>query len=311
MNKLFFWVEEYLFYPKKISQKLLGFLLLPFTLIYCLIVTTKRIFTKKIDFNTPIIGIGNLTIGGSGKTPFTIALAKKRKNIAIILRGYNRNTKDLLIVSEFGNIKCGVKDCGDEAMLYAKNLSHALILVSIDRVKAIKYAKDKGMKIIFLDDAFHHNEIKKFDILLRPLQEYSNNFCLPSGPYRESKKLYKKADMVLKEGIDFKREVKLINKTNKMVLVTAISKPERLEKFLPDNSIIGKVYYKDHYYFNKNELLDIVRKYNATSILTTTKDAVKMENFGLKLSILDLKIIINADIVTNIDNFIDNFGKIK
>ncbi len=311
MNKLFFWVEEYLFYPKKISQKLLSYLLLPFTIIYCFIVITKRFLTKEKDFNIPIIGIGNLTVGGSGKTPFTIALAKNRKNIAIILRGYNRKSKDMLIVGEFGDIKCTVTDSGDEAMLYAKSLPDALVLVSTDRTEAIKYAKRRKINAIFLDDAFHHNEIKKFDILLKPLLEYPNDFCLPSGPYREPKKLYYKADIVVQEGSDYKREVKILNPTEKMILITAISKPERLDKFLPKNSIVGKIYFKDHWYFSKDELLNILKKYNATSILTTTKDAVKMENFDLKLSILDLNIIINKDITTDIDSFIDNFAKIK
>ncbi len=311
MNRVFFWVEEYLFYPKKLSQRLVSFLLLPFTLIYCLIVVAKRITKKKISFDLPIISVGNLSIGGNGKTPFLISLCKNRSNIAIILRGYNRKSKNMIIVSEFGNIKCTVQECGDEAMLYAKSLPMAIIIVSINRIEAIKFAKNKNVKAIFLDDAFHHSEIDKFDILLKPFKNYQNTFCIPSGPYREPKSFYKKANIIATEDIDFQREVKITNKTDKMILITAISKPERLDKYLPKKGIIKKIYFKDHYNFNKIELLNLIKKYGATSILTTTKDAVKMENFKFNLSILNLHIMIKPYILENIDEFIDNFGKIK
>lgn len=300
-------MEEYLFYPK-FPHKILSFILLPFTSLYCFFVISKRAFAKQKDFSLPIISIGNLTVGGNGKTPFTIALTKDRVDVAIILRGYKRESKDLLVVKEDGKISCDVKDSGDEAMLYAKELPNAMVLVCKDRALAIEYAAKKSIKSIFLDDAFHRHEIKKFDILLEPQKEYTNNFCLPSGPYREPKSFSKKADIVAKEGVDFTRDVHIKNQTKKMLLITAISKPQRLDPFLPEDDIIAKIYFEDHHSYEKKELDEIIKRYNPDSILTTTKDAVKLEKFGYDLSILELNISINKNIVSKVDSFIDNFG---
>jgi len=250
----------------------------------------------------PVISIGNLTIGGSGKTPFLISLAKNYKNVAIILRGYGRQSKGLHKITD----KTDIKISGDEAMLYTIYLPNATVIVSEDRVKAIKYAHKIGCKIAFLDDGFSKAHIEKFDILLKPNPEPKFDFTLPSGAYREPKFLYKKADIVATEDVDFKRIVTLENPTETMVLVTAISKPKRLDKFLPDK-ILKKIYFQDHYMYKKNELKNIIKKHNATSILTTQKDMVKMKNFNLPLSILNLHVEINSEIKTKINTFLANF----
>ncbi len=260
----------------------------------------KRKTTTPKDFHIPIISIGNLIVGGSGKTPLTLALAKGREGLFIILRGYKRDSHGLIMISDKGKILSDVKSAGDEAMLYATSLQNASVIVSEDRVKAIKKAKELGAKIIFLDDGFSKSHIKKLDILLKPTLPHINSFCLPSGPYREPKSLYHD-NIVLEEERDFVRVVAIKNKTKKMVLVTAISKPERLDRFLPKG--IEKVTFPDHYDFSKKALEAIMTKHKATSILTTTKDAVKMQNFDLPLSILTLDIKINKDIIKIVDNF--------
>ena len=306
-REFFFWVEEYLLYPKKASQKILSYLLLPLSGIYCLIVLAKRAFLKPRDFGLPIVSIGNLTIGGNGKTPFTLSLLKNRKNSAVILRGYKRKSKQLLEITS----DTSVQECGDEALLYATNLSDTLVIVSADRIKAIKYAKKKGVKSIFLDDAFHKHDIKKLDILLKPSLEPTNAFCIPSGGYREPKNLYKKADIVATEEKDFTREVTIKNPTDKMVLVTAIAKPKRLDKYLPkDGSLIAKEYFEDHHFYTKKELKEILFRYDAKSLLVTTKDMVKIKDFGLPLSVMELEVKIDKKIIDRIDDFIDNYGNI-
>ncbi len=307
-QKLYFWVERYLFDPN-LFQKIISFILLPITLIYYIVVKLKRYFSKAKDFNIPIISIGNLIVGGSGKTPFTIYLANKLDHVVIILRGYKRNSKDLLIVSQNGKILTDVKQSGDEAMLLAKEVKRATVIVSKDRIKAIKKAKELKAKVILLDDGFSKSNIKKFDILLRALNEPKNPFLLPSGPYREPKSLYKSANLTLKEGIDFKRVVKIKNPTKKMILITAISNPKRLDPFLP--KVIKKIYYIDHYEFKKEKLQALIDKYQATSILTTKKDQVKMESFGFNLSILELELECDRKIFQKIENFLSTFDKIQ
>ena len=256
---------------------------------------SKRKFAKPKDFDIPIISVGNLIVGGSGKTPFVITIAKKMQNVAIILRGYGRKSKGLFVVSDGKNILQNSKIAGDEAILLSVSVPKAIVIVSENRLKAIKKAKKMGAKTIILDDGFSKSNIKKFDILLKNEIEPKNKFLLPSGGYREPYSFYNKANLVLKEGVDFKREVKIKNPTDKMLLITAISKPKRLNKFLPPK-VIKKIYYPDHYFFAKDELINLMQKYKATSILTTQKDEVKMKGFGLNLSIMGLEIVLKHEI---------------
>ena len=249
----------------------------------------------KVDFGIPIISFGNFTVGGSGKTPITIELAKNIKDVCVILRGYGRASKGLFVVSLNGKIKVDVNISGDEAMLLATSLKNATVIVSEDRVLGIKKAKELGSKVIFLDDGFSKYNIKKFDILLKPKDEPTNNFCIPSGAYREPKSFYKKANLVLKEGIDFKREVEIKKDgeksklPEKTILLTAISKPKRLLEFLPKN--IETIFFEDHHTFTKDEIDTILEKYREFGIVTTQKDFVKLEKFHLKnIYIMDLKI---------------------
>jgi tetraacyldisaccharide 4'-kinase len=303
---MYHWVEEYLFFPTLI-QRVVSIALLPFTLIYCIVVLSKRFFAKKIDFGLPIISVGNLVVGGSGKTPITIALAKDKDNIAIILRGYKRESQGLIVVSKNGEILTDVKSSGDEAMLLAQSLPKASVIVSGDRVEAISKAKELGAELIFLDDGFSKAFIKKFDILIKPDPQPTNIFCLPSGGYREPRFLYSFANLVIDEKRDFIRDVKITNHTENMVLVTAISKPKRLEKYI--KSDMQKYYFADHYSFSKDELVSIIDKHSATSILVTTKDYVKIKEFDLNVSILELEVNINSSVVEKVDNYINSFKR--
>lgn len=302
MDRLNLWVERYLFDPN-FFDKILSYLLLPLSLIYYIVVTLKRKLSKEIDFNIKIISIGNITVGGSGKTPFSIAIAKELNNPFIILRGYGRASKGLIVVSNKGNILVDVATSGDEAMLLAKRVSSATIIVSEDRTKAILKAKEMGAKVIILDDGFSKHYIKKFNILLKPSYNLSNSFCLPSGAYREPVSSYNLASIVAVEEVDYKRETKIINPTEKMLLITAISNPKRLDKFLP-KEVIAKIYLPDHSYFDEKELQKLLLKYSATSILTTEKDLVKMDGFTLPISILKLELKISNKIKEKISEYL-------
>ncbi|MFA7022819.1 tetraacyldisaccharide 4'-kinase [Aliarcobacter sp.] len=312
-QKLILWLENYLFFPNSF-QKILSYLLLPLSFIYLLVILFKRLKASKIDFNIPIISVGNLTIGGSGKTPITIELAKNFKDVCVILRGYGRESKGLFVVSLKGEIKVDVKTSGDEAMLLASTLKNATIIVSEDRVEAIKKAKELGCKIVFLDDGFSKYSIKKFDILLKPKDEPTNSFLIPSGAYREPKSFYKKANLVLKEDIDFKRVVtikkenKEVELPKKTILLTAISKPNRLLEFLPKN--IETIFFEDHHNFTKDEIDNILNNHRDFAIVTTQKDFVKLEKFNLKnLYIMDLSIKISQKVdFTALKNYIKSYN---
>lgn len=313
-QKLHLWIEDYLFFPNTF-QKIISFLLLPFTFIYMLIILIKRAMAKPINFGIPVISVGNIIVGGSGKTPVTIKLASKYKNVCIILRGYGRASKGLQVVSLNEKIQVDVKTSGDEAMLLANSLPKATIIVSEDRTKAILKAKELGCKIIFLDDGFSKYKISKFNILLRPKDEPTNIFCLPSGGYREPKGFYAQADIELLEGTDFKRVInikkdgEISELPSKTILITAISKPKRLLEYLPKD--IKMISFPDHYSFTKEDILRIQEENKDFAIITTGKDFVKLKEFNIKnlyLMDLEIEILENVDF-TLMEEYINSFNK--
>ena len=314
MNKTVIkWIEQYLFFPN-IFQQFISICFLPLTVLYCIIITYKRLSAKLLRFDIPVISIGNLVIGGVGKTPLTIALAKDKKDVAIVLRGYGRKSKGVFVVSNRGKILEDVSVSGDEAYLLAQSLPNSLVIVSENRIDGIIKARELGAKIVFLDDGYSSYNIDKFNILIRPKEEPTNLFCLPSGGYRDTKMMYAFADMVLKDGEDFTRVVtfekdgKIVETLpNNLVLVTAISKSYRLLEYLPKD--IKTEIFVDHYNFTQDDIDLIRKKYPNDYIVTTEKDMVKLKHFKLDniyLMKLDIKIKNSA----KIDEYIVSYNGI-
>jgi tetraacyldisaccharide 4'-kinase len=289
------WIEQYLFFPNPL-QRLISVALFPFTILYCIVVAYKRIGAKPFDFELPIVSIGNLVVGGSGKTPVTIALAKDKKDAFVILRGYGRSSKGMIVISQKGKILVDIEKSGDEAMVLARSLPNGSVIVAENRIEGIQKAKELGAKIIFLDDGYSKHNIHKFDILIRPKEEPTNLFCLPSGGYRETKMMYSFVPVVLKDGEDFRRIVTfkkdgeiLETLPKNILLLTAISKPKRLLEFLPKDTKMEP--FPDHHNFTAYEIDTILEKYKDTEFVVTMKDMVKLEKFGLtNLILMDLEV---------------------
>ena len=177
----------------------LGVILAPLSMLYTFIVCLKRLFAKPQSFKIPIISVGNLTLGGSGKTPLVRALFKEFNGglkTCIILRGYGRKSRGLLEVALGGRILCDVRQSGDEAMEYALFLRGANVIVSEDRAAGILRAQTLGFELVILDDGFSKFNISKFDILLRPQSAPKLPFCLPFAAYRYPPFFYKFADFI-------------------------------------------------------------------------------------------------------------------
>jgi len=199
-------------------------------------------------------------------------------------------------------------------MLLASSLPNATVIVSENRIEAILKAKELKCKVVFLDDGYGKHEIFKFDILLRPKDEPTNIFCLPSGGYRDSKMMYSFADCVLKEDVDFKRIVTFKNHENLIIetlpkntiLVTAISKPYRLLEYLPQN--IEMVSFPDHYTFTQKDIDTILDKFPFSMIITTAKDMVKLKEFDIheKLLLMDLEVSVAEEVKEKVNTYIDN-----
>ena len=282
-------------------------LLMPLSLLYGIWMFIRRILTTPKAFGIPIVSVGNLMVGGSGKTPFVIALASKFEGATVISRGYGRLSRGLVEVSRNGKLLVGVEESGDEAMLMAQSLSHCSVIVSEDRHKAIELAKNHGAKLIILDDGFNRVEIKKYEILLEPAT-VKNYLPFPSGAFREFWFSKRYADVVLKEERDFERVVEVVDTTERMVLVTAISNPQRLDRYLPKN-VFAKMYLDDHAYFDKTVILNYVNEHKASSLLCTSKDKVKLEGIEIPLSEMKLKLTLNNDIIKQVESYIKGYKR--
>ena len=293
-----FWVEGY-FYRPTATQKLLSILLYPLSLLYCFVAWIRYVSSAPQDFGIPIVSVGNLTVGGSGKTPLVSALCSLYEKPAIVLRGYGRHSQGLMVVKDTNKILCDVSHSGDEAMLYAQSLSHAVVIVSEKRRSAIELAKSMGCEVVFLDDGYGKHSIQKLDLLIDV--QTPNSFCLPSGPYRERLWSGKNVIMV-DENRSFTRTVQVQDETPKMALVTAIARPQRLDPYLPQ--VVAKIYFEDHHFFTKEELEEIFKQTGATSLLVTQKDFVKIAPFNLPLSLLVLTLELNPELIDTVREYV-------
>jgi len=180
-------------------------ILFPVACLYGFIMGIRnKLFDWKIlpskSFNIPVISVGNMSAGGTGKTPHTeylAALLKSNYKIAILSRGYRRKTKGFIMVtSEHTQI-----DIGDEPMQYLKKFPDVVIAVDEDRKRGISQilAVKPDTEVILLDDAFQHRYVKpgKSIILTDYHHLFVNDYLLPTGMLRESAKGARRADLII------------------------------------------------------------------------------------------------------------------
>ncbi len=206
----------------------LRILLLPFSIIYGLIIRFRNLFFdlgffSSKSFSFPVITVGNLSTGGTGKTPhvaYLINLLRDRFQVATLSRGYGRSTSGFIIADMNSN----AKQIGDEPMLYMHRFSKSILIgVGEKRVEAIEKMKEfqPQLQTIILDDAYQHRFVKAGLTIL--LTEYNHPFfsdyLLPAGNLREPTSGKKRADVIVvtKCPEDLNNEMRLAYK-NKMQL---------------------------------------------------------------------------------------------
>lgn len=186
-------------------KKIIPLLLSPFSLIYGTLLHIRNKFYdwnifKSFSFNIPIISVGNLTLGGTGKTPhveYLIRLLKKDYEISTLSRGYKRKTKGFLISSEDSTVNC----IGDEPLQYKLKFNQIKVAVDEKRVRGIRKLKKIYPKtnLILLDDAFQHRSVKpRVNILITEFNNlYINDSMFPSGRLREWKTGSNRANIII------------------------------------------------------------------------------------------------------------------
>ena len=207
--------HTYAFNLATFQQKLLStpirFLFIPCSWLYGLIVIIRNRFYATGLFKARrlpcrVVSVGNIVVGGTGKTPAVIALAKYLQNenvrVAILLRGYKRQSREnVTIVSDGERVCASLRESGDEAYMMARHLSGIPIVVSRQRYEAGQIAYERfGVDILLLDDAFQHRQLARdVDILTVHTQHPFGNPArlLPAGPLREPPTALRRAEVIV------------------------------------------------------------------------------------------------------------------
>jgi tetraacyldisaccharide 4'-kinase len=260
----------------------------------------------------PVISIGNLTFGGSGKTPMAITIANEIIGMGftpcIIGRGYKRLRDDSNIVSDGSIIADDWKSAGDEMFLIANKIK-APVIVHNKKFLAAKLAEDTKSNCIIVDDGFQHRQLHRdIDILIIDKNTIDKPWLPPKGKLREPIYSAERADFILShEGLDMSAILPYCSKSkfvnyktvilepesknnmdinfNKpLIAVSGIANPERFRIALLSKGLdIAKhIVFRDHYAYKLRDVENIIRTSQQLSIkqiITTEKDEVKLNEF--------------------------------
>ena len=178
----------------------------PFSLLFSAVVRVRNFLYEKGILRTeqpplPIISVGNLTVGGTGKTPFVLWLARllhtRHRRVAILSRGYKGQNTGVTTVGMDGRVQATPEEVGDEAVMLARTFS-GVVLAGRDRVRAARLAQETyGVEVSILDDGFQYRRLgRSLDILLLDAQQ-KETWLLPAGPFREPSTAIRRADLVV------------------------------------------------------------------------------------------------------------------
>ncbi|CAM1349908.1 tetraacyldisaccharide 4'-kinase [Tenacibaculum crassostreae] len=288
-------------------MKLLRFLLFPFAVLYDAITRTRNWFfnlgvLKSTKFNIPIVAVGNLSVGGTGKSPqieYLIRLLKADYKIAVLSRGYKRKTKGFQLLDDSHT----VEDVGDEPLQFYKKFKNEVsIAVDTDRTNGVQQLLkgENPPEVILLDDAYQHRKVtaSSYILLTKYKDLFINDFLLPTGNLRESRRGAKRAKaivvtkcpenlskieqcelerrinplpnqevffstIVYDEQLGGTENLSLQDLTNmEIVLVTGIANPSSLLSFLTERKIkFQHINFPDHHHFSDSDLKNIQQQF--------------------------------------------------
>ena len=251
----------------------------------------------------PVVSVGNLSVGGSGKTPLVLLLGELLKarglNFDILSRGYGREKRGVALVDASGS----ARDFGDEPVLIARRLG-VPVVVGEDRYQAGVFAENKfGPQLHLLDDGFQHRALgRDFDIVL-VTPEDAGDRLLPAGRLREPLAALRRADaVVLTRGAapdSFPLDGKMVwrvrrgilpkNVPHRPVAFCAIARPQNFLLQLRTAGIepVAEAFYRDHHAYNQQDIRDLLKlrqQSEAEGFVTTEKDAINLGEYGSRLA---------------------------
>ncbi|MHC5201343.1 tetraacyldisaccharide 4'-kinase [Myroides sp. LJL119] len=303
-------------------MQILRFLLFPFSILYGLITSVRTWFYKtgifkRTRFSIPVIVVGNLSVGGTGKTPmveYLINLLQDKYKLATLSRGYKRQTKGFVLA----NKNTLMPEIGDEPFQYHSKFEKIKVAVDSNRVNGLENILQQSptTQVAVLDDAYQHLAIQGglYILLTTYNQPYYKDFLLPTGNLRETQKATKRAQIVIvtkcpkdlsKENqasirkklnlapgqlsfftyIEFSKIAK--NKTSSIcledfkkfdfIMVAGIAKPQSFFDHVKKPNTVCMVF-KDHHNFTPKDIEQILQNAKDKKIITTEKDYMRLQN---------------------------------
>ncbi|WP_130736440.1 tetraacyldisaccharide 4'-kinase [Flavobacterium sp. J27] len=290
--------------------------LFPLAIVYWIITFIRNIFYdlgvfKSQSYALPVIAVGNLSVGGTGKTPqieYLIRLLDGYK-IATLSRGYKRLSKGFILADE----SVSAKELGDEPFLFFSKFPNVLVAVDADRRNGITQLLVHKPDVILLDDAFQHRKVRAgFYVLLTAYNDlFSDDYILPFGNLREPEMGKKRANLIIvtkcPEDLSEIAQIKIkqqlmakdipvyfstiqydnylysesaklaVKERNESVLLLAgIAKPELFFDYLKKESDTVLTF-PDHHNFTADDVQKILKVAQARKIITTEKDFVRLK----------------------------------
>lgn len=301
-------------------MKFLRILLFPFSVIYGGIIALRNLLYDKGFFSSetysfPVICIGNLNLGGTGKSPmveYLLEVLIKKYRVAVLSRGYKRKTKGFKLLSGSET----AAEVGDEPLQFKLKYPQAQVAVDENRQHGIQKLREQEVppEVILLDDAFQHRKVKAgLNILLTTFNAlFYKDLILPSGNLREPKRGAKRANIIVvtkcppdisiekrnqirhglkpeshqsvffssisySEEIRNKKKATIISAIENFTLVTGIANPKPLVEHLKSKNLdFEHLAFPDHHHFTVSELEKIKNK---APVLTTEKDYMRLKDF--------------------------------
>ncbi|CAM3980287.1 tetraacyldisaccharide 4'-kinase [Pseudoalteromonas byunsanensis] len=280
-------------------KSLLTYLLLPLSSLFWLISTSRRWcfksgYSKAFKAHVPVIIVGNIGIGGNGKTPFVLWLVPYLQQlglkVAVISRGYGSNAPYYpYLVDQTSS----VEEAGDEPFLLASRLN-CPVVIGANRQASCDYIKQNcDVDVIVSDDGLQHYKMHRdLELCIVDAERRFGNGCLlPAGPLRELPSRLSEVDLVIENGgratinyqlhssgiFSVKTNKSCPNYHNSGVAVSAIGNPQRFELSLKEHGIeLQKcIHFRDHHAYSSDDF----HKYSDSTIFMTEKDAVKCQAF--------------------------------
>lgn len=300
---------------------------------------------KSTSYNLPVVCVGNLSVGGTGKTPmieYLIKVLKEDYKVATLSRGYKRKTEGYQLADN----NATAESIGDEPFqFYSKFKDEITVAVDSDRRNGIENLKQQNPGVILLDDAFQHRKVKAgLNILLTTYANpYFKDIVLPTGDLREPKSGAKRADIIVvtkcPNNLSEKEKAKIIKRItpnanqyvffsaiaysemlfsaeksksiddlNNFTLVTGIANASPLVDFLKSKNLnFQHLNFKDHHDFTKEDISTLEKK---ELIVTTEKDFMRLKQYdALKHKLFYIPISISIDDAPKINELIRDFVK--